>query len=178
MAKVDYEKLKEYCSYFLNDFSNDKNLNVKIRADEPLKLTVIATINSKFAKDGTSELEVKFGEDTISLYSSFFDDYYVDEFDNTWEKYSESEILKILDDIKSVFKNYIDNGCQMKAYLGDKLERTITFTAKDKSKIDLQAIYEKEKWEGNVPFDKLTHIDVYDYHYNLIVHYTESRKIH
>ena len=176
MVKIEYNKLKEYCEYFLEDFKKDEKLKVEIRVDRPDAMTLIATVSSKVDKiNGYSEFCIKFDNDTIHTFNCFYPDYYVDELDNTWEKYKEQEILKILDEQIALCKNAIKKGLIVFAYKNNERVMSSTFFNKNKEKFNFEKIYNTEKFKEHPNFEELTKIEVYDFHSNLLDTYTALR---
>lgn len=171
MLQIEYSKLKEYCENFLSEFEKDENLKVQIKVDRPQQKNIIATISSNIDLHCNSELGIQFDENTINTFSSFTKDYYVDEFDNTWEKYSEDEIVKIIEKLKQNFKNIISNGCYLIAYVGSRKELETAIILQDKNNIDFKRIYNQNKLRSHPDFDKINQIKIFDYHYNIIEEY-------
>ncbi len=175
MAKIDYDKMKEYCNYFLDKFKNDERLSVQIRVDRPEQLILIANIYSKTEnKYGYSEFGIKFDEDTISTFGYFYPDYAVDEFDCTWEKYGEKEILEILDEQGELVKNAMKNGYYFTAYVNDNECESFTFLdASKKREFDLKKIYAENKTSADCNWGQLTKIVISDYHDNVVRQFSE-----
>lgn len=173
---MDKKILEKYCNYFLSKFKNNDNMIVFINENLPNDRVVMGGAYYKHAKDGESEFGIRL-DDTIHTYSSFYPDYFVDEFDNTWEKYSEDEIYKILDEQYNLCENAIKNGCYIRAYINDNCVLSSSFIKKEKNNIDFKKIYNELKFKSDPVFEKLTRIEIYNYYYNLLGQYNSSCKM-
>lgn len=107
MVEKDY---KFYLNYFLSKFKNIKSIDIENVVDRNDLNIYISRLIANTNKEFVRELGIKLDEDTISFFGDFIPDYCIDEFDNTWKKYSKTEILQILDKNAEKYLNVIKNG--------------------------------------------------------------------
>ena len=96
---------EKYYEYIKNSFSMYENIivDIKVKTDDLLIVNIHTNYNSSHIKN--INMFIKFDQDTIAFFGDFIPDEFVDEFDNTWQKYSEKEILEILDKKIAEYKN-------------------------------------------------------------------------
>lgn len=103
---INFDK---YYNYIKNAFKDYPYIEVIIchQNEDLMMVRIKSTTTNKNVK---GFLEIKFDQDTIAFFGDFFADEYIDEFDNSWEKYTEAEIYAFLDKKIEEYKYYIDNG--------------------------------------------------------------------
>ena len=96
---------EKYYEYIKNSFSMYENIivDIKVKTDDLLIVNIHTNYNASHIKN--INMFIKFDQDTIAFFGDFIPDEFVDEFDNTWQKYSEKEILEILDKKITEYKN-------------------------------------------------------------------------
>lgn len=102
----NFDKYYDYVKAAFKDYDKIK-VYIYAQNEDVLLMRIEPNTISKY---GRGFLEIKFDQDTIAFFGDFFADEYIDEFDNSWEKYTEAEIYAFLDKKIEEYKYYIDNG--------------------------------------------------------------------
>ena len=159
---------KYYLKYFLNYFIDIKNLSIEDVVDRSDINIYISRVKSINLNSYSSELGIKLDEDTISFFGDFIPDIYVDEFDNTWEKYDKEGILQILDKYARLFLDVIKYGCYIEFYKDDKICDVETKIIKNN---DFNKFIEEQKGKNNI-----SKIKFYNFYGNVIYEYNAKTK--
>ena len=101
---------EKYFEYVKKSFSMYEKISVDIKVQNNDTLIISIFPHSGKSHGIRGSLYFKFDQETIGFFGYFLPDDYIDWNDNSWEKYSEKEILEFLDKKIEEYKNYIDNG--------------------------------------------------------------------
>ena len=117
------------------------------------------------------ELGIIFDQETVGFFGDFLPDDYIDLFDNSWEKYSEKEILEFLDKKIEEYKNYIDNGYFFAFYnMENKEERLWAYVyTGDFNKIDYKTVYLDQKPSDRADYSQIKSVTVTNFYGDIIV---------
>ena len=128
-------------------------------------------LSLKFITLSYGELGIIFDQETVGFFGDFLPDDYIDWFDNSWEKYSEKEILEFLDKKIEEYKNYIDNGYFFAFYnMDDKRERLWAYVyTGDFNKIDYKTVYLDQKPSNRADYSQIKSVTVTNFYGDIIV---------
>ena len=162
---------EKYFEYVKKSFSMYERIlvGVKVQDNEILIISILPSYNKSHGVGGN--LYIKFDQETIGFFGYFLPDDYIDWNDNSWEKYSEKEILEFLDKKIEEYKNYIDNGYFFSFYnMKNKEERLWTYVyTGDFDKIDYKAVYLDQKPSDRADYSQIKSVTVTNFYGDIIV---------
>ena len=162
---------EKYFEYVKKSFSMYERIlvGVKVQDNEILIISILPSYNKSHGVGGN--LYIKFDQETIGFFGDFLPDDYIDWNDNSWEKYSEKEILEFLDKKIEEYKNYIDNGYFFSFYnMKNKEERLWTYVyTGDFDKIDYKAVYLDQKPSDRADYSQIKSVTVTNFYGDIIV---------
>ena len=163
----------KYFEYIKEQFASYEKIKVRIYAQWPDGMIVrIVTKYPDEALGVCGFLEIKFDEETIGFFGSYFGDEYVDDFDNSWEKYTEKQIYDILDKKIIEYKYYIENGYYAEYYdINGERHGQLPFVIKG-SKINeefLVKLYDRYKGQLQFNYKDIKTITVSDFYGDIVI---------
>lgn len=164
-----FEKYVEYVKHMFKPY---KRCMVKERVKSvDREIITIVPVERPTNSLSYGELGIIFDQETVGFFGDFLPDDYIDWFDNSWEKYSEKEILEFLDKKIEEYKNYIDNGYFFAFYnMDDKRERLWAYVyTGDFNKIDYKTVYLDQKPSNRADYSQIKSVTVTNFYGDIIV---------
>ena len=162
---------EKYFEYVKKSFSMYERIlvGVKVQDNEILIISILPSYNKSHGVGGN--LYIKFDQETVGFFGDFLPDDYIDWFDNSWEKYSEKEILEFLDKKIEEYKNYIDNGYFFTFYNEHDIEKNqfAEVYIGDIDEVDYRELYTKRKFKTDVDYSQIKSVTVTNFYGDIIV---------
>ena len=169
--EVKLRTFEKYFEYVKKSFSMYEKISVdiKVQNNDTLIISIFPHSNKSHGIRGS--LYFKFDQETVGFFGDFLPDDYIDWFDNSWEKYSEKEILEFLDKKIEEYKNYIDNGYFFAFYnMDDKRERLWAYVyTGDFNKIEYKTVYLDQKPSDRADYSQIKSVTVTNFYGDIIV---------
>ena len=165
-------KFEKYIEHVKLMFDSYKRCIVKQRfKSDDREIITIVPVEHSINSLPFGELGIIFDQETIGFFGDFLPDDYIDWNDNSWEKYTEKEILEFLDKKIEEYKNYIDNGYFFAFYnMDNKRERLWTYVyTGDFDKIDYKTVYLDEKPSSRADYSQIKSVTVTNFYGDIIV---------
>ena len=162
---------EKYFEYVKKSFSVYEKISVDIKVQNNDTLIISIFPHSDKSHGIRGSLYFKFDQETVGFFGDFLPDDYIDWFDNSWEKYSEKEILEFLDKKIEEYKNYIDNGYFFTFYNEHDIEKNqfAEVYIGDFDELDYEKLYMKRKFTTDVDYIQIKSVTVTNFYGDIIV---------
>ena len=163
---------EKYVEHVKHTFKPYKRCMVKERVKSvDREIITIVPVERPTNSLSYGELGIIFDQETIGFFGDFLPDDYIDWFDNSWEKYSEKEILEFLDKKIEEYKNYIDNGYFFTFYNEHDIEKNqfAEVYIGDFDELDYEKLYMKRKFTTDVDYIQIKSVTVTNFYGDILV---------